>query len=145
MKTYFPLLTLFLFYTVGLFGQETRWRSSAYLDLASNHKNVYTYYNANNMVKTKEIAEKGVIELAYHLDYLLSDKIAISAITSYNRFVRLDSSSLKIGSGIKYMYADNKTHYLTLQYGYHIPFKKDSFKEGHQLKIGQIFNVGKPF
>lgn len=43
------------------------------------------------------------------------------------------------------LYVDDKYHYLTLQYGYLIPFDKGDFREGHQIKIGQIFDVANIF
>ena len=43
------------------------------------------------------------------------------------------------------LYVDHKYHYLTLQYGYHIPFSKSDFREGHQIKIGQVFDVANIF
>jgi len=134
------LLILFVCsYSLG-FGQS-KWTSSAYLDLISNSSGVYTYYDSQGKVKETSL-EKGAYELVYNIDYKIFNKFTIGALTSYNRYtVNSNTSSLKIGSGIKFFYTKDKYHYLTLQYGYSVPFDKKVLKEGHQIKIGQYFDI----
>lgn len=147
MKKTVQLCLIQFFISISIYAQDTttKWSSSAYIDLTSNTSNEYIYYDSNNKLNETSINEKGAFEIVYNLDYKLSKKFSASFITSYNYFANPNSSSIKIGSGIKFLYVSNKYHYLTLQYGYHIPFKKDNFREGHQIKLGQYFDVTKLF
>tara|TARA_B100001093_G_scaffold362495_1_gene347241 strand:+ start:351 stop:929 length:579 start_codon:yes stop_codon:yes gene_type:complete len=146
MKKIIRLWLIQFMVSASIYAQDSnKWNSSVYIDLTSNTSNEYIYYDSNNKINEASINEKGAFEIVYNIDYRLLNKFTASAITSYNHFVNPSSSSLKIGSGIKFLYVDNKYHYLTLQYGYHIPFNKDNFREGHQIKIGQYFDVTKLF
>lgn len=147
MKKIALLYLLQFIVSVNIYGQDptVKWNSSVFMDLTTNTSNEYIYYDSNNKLNETSINEKGAFEIVYNLDYKLLNKFTTSFITSYNYFGYPKSSSIKIGSGIKFLYVNNKYHYLTLQYGYNIPFKKDNFREGHQIKIGQYFDVTKLF
>ncbi len=133
-------LTIFIF-TYGLGFGQSKWTSSAYLDLVSNISGVYTYYDSQGKIQETSL-EKGAYELSYNIDYLMFNRIAVSALTSYNKYaINSNTSSLKIGTGIKYFYIKDKFHNLTVQYGYSIPFSKKVLREGHQIKIGQYFDI----
>jgi len=134
------LTILFVCSFVLGFGQN-KWASSVYLDLMSNNSGIYTYYDGQGKVKETTL-EKGSYELIYNIDYRILNKLSVSALMSYNCYlINSNATSLKIGSGIKFIYTKDKFHYLTLQYGYSVPFNKRVLKEGHQIKVGQYFDI----
>lgn len=138
MKRFFLIIFIFT-YNIG-FGQS-KWISSAYFDLVSNTSGVYTYYDSQGKIQETSF-EKGAYELVYNIDYLIFDNVAISALTSYNKYaINSKTSSLKIGTGVKYFYVKDKFHNLSILYGYSIPFNKQVLREGHQIKIGQYFDI----
>lgn len=117
------------------------------LDLNATNKSTYENYDIdNNIHYITSLRGKGSIGLEYNIDYKILKKLSITGIASlinYNDNPRF--GSMKIGSGFKLVYSNHNYHYLTLQYGYHIPFSKSDFREGHQIKIGQAFDLANIF
>lgn len=121
-----------------------KWNSQLFLDLNASNKTTYAYTDAENIGREIQLNGEGSIEIAYNIDYRLLKKLAITGVvgfTNYNSFF----GSLKTGAGLKLLYIEDRYHYLTLQYGYHIPLDADDFREGHQIKIGQVFDVANIF
>lgn len=143
MKKSISILVTLLLFAINTYCQMNvkKWSSSAFIDLTSNTSNTYTYYEPNNKIQETSIGQKGALELVYNIDYHVLKKLTAGIIVSYNHFVNPNYSSLKIGTGFKFFYVENRNYYLTLQYGYHIPFGKEKFREGHQIKIGQYFDI----
>ena len=136
------LLFAFFFFNTILYAQEIKekWVSSVYLDLNSTYKTKYTHgtfvYYPNY---------SGSIELAYNLDYKIFKKFGIGGLASLNRFLTPKISSLKIGGAIKYYYTQNKYHFITIQLASHLPFNSNKFKRGHQIRLGQFFDLSNLF
>jgi len=105
----------------------------------------YEYYNTENESRETSISGKGSIELAYNIDYKIFRGLSVVSIAGLTNYNNPSFASIKTGLGFKLLYVDHKYHYLTLQYGYHIPFSKNDFREGHQIKIGQVFDVADIF
>lgn len=146
LKRYFPLLALLLFYT-ELFGQETRWRSSVYLDLHSSYRTEYSYIDVDNKrARAFSVGEKGAFEMVYNMDYRISNTFSISAIGGLSHYLTSPNlSTLKVGSGIKIFYINVRDHYITLQLASHLPFSKKKFRSGVQLKLGNYFQISDRF
>jgi len=140
------LLVLFILLYTDTYSQTNikRLNSSAFIDLTANSGVLYTFYNPDKIQETS-LREKGAFELVYNLDYNFVKRLSVGVNASYAHFIDPKFSSIKTGAGFKYYYIQDKSYFLTLQYGYHIPFKRDNFREGHQIKIGQYFDVTKVF
>jgi len=121
-------------------GEFKRLSHSAFVDLTSNSSVLYTYYNPDKIQETP-LRERGAVELIYNFDYNFIKKMSIGYTIGYTHFTSPKFSSIKTGAGLKYYYIKDKLYFLSLQYGYHIPFNKDNFREGHQIKIGQYFDI----
>ncbi|MDC1355756.1 hypothetical protein N8480_07320 [Flavobacteriaceae bacterium] len=133
-----------LAFNLTVFSQDdrnTKWELQIFIDLNASNKSSYDYYDVNNKVRETSINGKGSLELAYNIDYKIFRKLSVVGIASLTNYNNPSFASIKIGAGMKYLYVEDKYHYLTLQYGYHIPFSKNDFREGHQIKIGQVFDV----
>ena len=126
---------------------SSKWQSQVFIDLNATNKSTYENYDIdNNIHYTTSLRGKGSIALEYNIDYKVLNKLSIAGIASlinYNDNPRF--GSMKVGSGFKLVYSNHNYHYLTLQYGYHIPFSKSDFREGHQIKIGQVFDIANIF
>lgn len=121
-----------------------KWNSQVFLDLNASNKTTYVYTDAGNIGREIRLNGKGSVEIEYNLDYRLLQKLAVTGsigLINYNSFF----GSLKTGAGLKLLYIEDSYHYLTLQYGFHIPFNTNDFREGHQIKIGQVFDVATIF
>ena len=144
-------LVLIFFLTINLtiFAQKddksSKWQSQVFFDLNASSKSSYEYYDAENRARETSINGKGSLELAYNIDYKVFRKLSVAGIASLTNYNNPSFASIKTGLGLKLLYVDHKYHYLTLQYGYHIPFNKSDFREGHQIKIGQVFDVANIF
>ena len=144
-------LILIFFATINLtvFAQKddngSKWQSQVFVDLNASKKSSYEYYDVEDKARETSINGKGSLELAYNIDYRVFRKFSVSGIASLTNYINPSFASIKTGLGLKLLYADHKYHYLTLQYGYHIPFSKSDFREGHQIKIGQVFDVANIF
>lgn len=141
------LIISILFLSFSAFCQDSKikkWNSQLFLDLNASNKTTYSYTDAENIGREIQLNGRGSIEVAYNLDYRLLKKLALTGVvgfTNYNSFF----GSLKTGAGLKLLYIEDSYHYLTLQYGYHIPLGVDDFREGHQIRIGQVFDVANIF
>lgn len=126
------------------YGQENpkKWISSGFVNAMVNGKVNYTYHDTDRW-QEMSLTGKGAIELSYNLDFKFSQRLSIGALAGYTHINEPAFSSLKIGSALKFFYVKDKNYYLTFQYGYHIPFNRDKFREGHQIKIGQYFDVAR--
>ena len=124
---------------------SSKWQSQVFIDLNASNKSSYEYYDVENRTRETSINGKGSLELAYNIDYKVFRKLSIAGIASLTNYNNPSFASIKTGLGFKLLYVDHKYHYLTLQYGYHIPFSKSDFREGHQIKIGQVFDVADIF
>lgn len=141
-------LILFLAFNLSVFSQKgtnSKWDSQAFINLNVSNKSSYEYYDIDNKARETPIAGKGSLELEYNLDYKILKKLSVAGIASLNNYNNPSFASIKTGLGFKLLYVDHKYHYLTLQYGYHTPFSKSDFREGHQIKIGQVFDVANVF
>ena len=148
MNTKNSILLLILAFNFNVFSQEdidTKWESQIFIDLNASNKSSYEYYDADNKARETSINGKGSLELAYNIDYKIFRKFSVVGIASLTNNNKPSFGSIKTGLGFKLLYVDHKYHYLTLQYGYHIPFNKNHFREGHQIKIGQVFDVANIF
>lgn len=136
------LIPMFIGCFLMTYGQESpkKWVSSVFIDAMVNNKINYSYHDLDRW-QEKSLTGKGEIELAYNFDYKFSRRLSIGALASYTHINEPAFSSLKIGSALKFFYVKEKNYYLTFQYGYHIPFNRDRFREGHQIKIGQYFDI----
>lgn len=142
------LIALISLFNLSVFSQEqsdTKWESQIYIDLNASNKSSYEYYDVDDKSRETSISGKGSIELAYNIDYKIFRKFSAVGVVSLTNYNNPTFASIKTGLGFKLIYTDLKYHYLTLQYGYHIPFNKDNFREGHQVKIGQVFDVANIF
>lgn len=143
------MLILILVFNLTVFSQENekgnKWQSQIFIDLNASNKSSYEYYDFENRARETSINGKGSLELAYNLDYKIYKKLSAVGIVSLTNYNNPTFASIKTGLGLKLIYVDHKYHYLTLHYGYHIPFSKSDFREGHQIKIGQVFDVAKIF
>lgn len=147
MKTYF-INSLFLLISFFVFCQDSnnkKWTSQIFIDLNASNKSTYEYYNSENRAQKTSINGEGSLELNYNIDYRIFNKLAVSGIASITNYNNPSFASVKAGLGLKLLYVDDKYHYLTIQYGYHIPFSKNDFREGHQIRIGQVFDVANIF
>ncbi|RXG12876.1 hypothetical protein DSM03_10821 [Leeuwenhoekiella aestuarii] len=122
-----------------------KWISQVYVDLNASNKSSYEYYDLDNKARETSINGKGSLELVYNIDYKIFKKFAAVGIAGIANYNNPSFASFKTGLGFKLLYVDNKYHYLTLQYGYLTPFNKSDFREGHQIKIGQVFDVANLF
>lgn len=146
-KKYLSVVLIILYSLIG-FSQEnsnSKINSLFFIDLNASIKSSYEYYNFNDKARETSISSKGSFELVYNADYRLLKKISIGGIVGLAHYINPSFSSIKTGLGLKLIYVDSKYHYLTLQYNYHIPFNKDDFREGHQIKIGQVFDIANIF
>jgi len=143
MKKLF-LIPLFACCFSFTYGQENpkNWISSGFVNAMVNSKVNYTYHDTDRW-QEMSLTGKGAIELSYNLDFKFSRRLSIGALAGYTHINEPAFSSLKIGSALKFFYVKDKNYYLTFQYGYHIPFNRDKFREGHQIKIGQYFDVAR--
>ena len=142
------IIILILAFNFNVFSQENtdnKWESQIFIDLNASNKSSYDYYDSDNKAREISINGKGSLELAYNIDYKVFKKFSIVGIASLTNNNKPSFGSIKIGLGFKLLYVDHKYHYLTLQYGYHTPFNKNYFREGHQIKIGQVFDVADIF
>ena len=142
------IIILILAFNLNVFSQENtdnKWESQIFIDLNASNKSSYDYYDSDNKAREISINGKGSLELAYNIDYKVFKKFSIVGIASLTNNNKPSFGSIKIGLGFKLLYVDHKYHYLTLQYGYHTPFNKNYFREGHQIKIGQVFDVADIF
>ena len=137
------LIFIFLASLLG-FSQDNdqkKLKSIIFIDLNATNKSSIEFYNYKTSINGK-----GSIALEYNIDFKILKKLSITGIASlinYNDNPRF--GSIKVGSGFKLVYGNHNYHYLTLQYGYHIPFNKNDFREGHQLRVGQVFDVAEVF
>ena len=148
MKKINKLLLLVLVFNLMAYSQEednARWQSYIFIDLNASNKSSYEYYDLNKITQETSINGKGSLELAYNIDYKIFRKISAVGVASLTNYNNPSFASIKTGLGLKLLYVDHKYHYLTIQYGYHIPFNKSDFREGHQIKIGQVFDVANVF
>mgnify|MGYP001561808958 CR=1 FL=1 len=141
------LMIILAFNLIGFSQKDTssEWQSQIFIDLNASNKSLYTYYNQSNKVRETSINGKGSLELAYNIDYRIFKKLSAVGIASLTNYNKPAFASIKTGLGLKLFYVDHSYNYLTLQYGYHIPFSKNNFREGHQIKIGQVFDVANIF
>lgn len=147
MKNYF-IKFLSLFICAFVYSQDAddkEWTSQIFIDLNATNKITYEYYNSDNRAQKTSINGEGSLELNYNIDYRIFNRLAVSGIAAITNYNNPSFATIKTGLGFKLLYVDYKYHYLTLQYGYHIPFSKSDFREGHQIKIGQVFDVADIF
>ena len=110
--------------------------SSVYVDLNSTYESRYTH-GASVFYPSYS----GSIELVYNLDYKIFEKLSIGGLVSFNRFFTPKISSLKIGGAFKYYYVQNKHHFITIHMASHLPIDSNRFKRGHQIRLGQFFDL----
>ena len=143
------ILILCLAINLTVFAQDddnsSKWQSQVFIDLNASNKSSYEYYDVEDKARETSINGKGSLELACNIDYRIFRKFSVSGIASLTNYNNPSFTSIKTGLGLKLLYVEHKYHYLTLQYGYHIPFSKSDFREGHQIKIGQVFDVANIF
>lgn len=146
MKNLFLILTL-AFNLNGFSQKDTnsKWESQVFIDLNASNKSSYEYYDMDNKARETSIKGKGSLELVYNIDYKIFKNLSVAGIASLTNYNNPSFASIKTGLGFKLLYVDHKYHYLTLQYGYHTPFSKSDFREGHQIKIGQVFDLANIF
>jgi len=132
------LLFVFFFVNTFLYSQEVKekWVSSVYVDLNSTYESRYTYGTS-----VYYPSYSGSIELAYNLDYKIFKRLSFGGLVSLNRFLTPKISSLKIGGAIKYYYVQDKYHFITIHMASHFPLNSERFKRGHQLRLGQFFDL----
>lgn len=118
---------------------KEKWMSFAFMELYSDSENLYTYYNPDKISEAL-LDLKGSVELTYNLTYKIN-RFSIGCGVGLTKFINPKFSSIKPNGDIKYFYVENKSHFFTLGYGYHVPFDRDHFREGHQIKLGQIFDL----
>lgn len=142
------VIILILILSLSVFGQnenEGKWQSQVFIDLNAGINSSYEYYDFENRPREASTNGKGSLELAYNIDYNIFKKLSAVGIVSLTNYNDPSFASLKTGLGLKLLYVDHRYHYLTLQYGYHIPFDRSDFREGHQIKIGQVFDIANIF
>lgn len=137
-------IPLFLYCFSIAYAQEnpSKWVSSAFVNAMVNNKIIYAYDDLDRW-QEKNLDGKGAFELGYNFDFKFFKRLSIGALASYTHMNDPAFSSIKIGSALKFFYVKDKDFYLTLQFGYHIPFNRDRFIEGQQIKIGQYFDVAR--
>jgi hypothetical protein len=89
------------------------------------------------------IEDRAGIDFSYNFDYRFIDRLSVGALVGFSKNGNPKFSSIKTGLGIKYYYPRNKDYYFNIHYGYQIPFDNEKFREGHQIRLGQYFDVGK--
>jgi len=139
------LIPLFLYCFSFAYAQEVnpkKWFSSAFVNGMVNNKIIYIYHDLDKW-HIMNLDGKGAFELGYNFDFKFSRRFSIGALASYTHMNDPAFSSMKIGSALKFFYVKEKNHYFTFQFGYHIPFNRDRFIEGQQIKIGQYFDVAR--
>lgn len=143
MKNKFSIILLL--FSVIIFSQNdksSKWTSSVFIDLNASNNSSYSYYDLDNKPKDVSVDGKGSVELVYNIDYKIFNKLSATATAGLTNFNGPLLASIKTGLGLKLIYTpDFNYNYLTLQYGYHSPFSRKQFREGHQIKIGQVFDV----
>jgi hypothetical protein len=149
-KVFFILKHFFLIVVLcgqHLFSQDDyqKFYKSIRLEFRASDKNEYTYHREDGRIRERSVGNSAIQEAAYHLDYALSRQFLIGAHTGFTYFGKLKASSLKIGGGLSLIYTDDALNFLTVQYGYQIPFQRADFREGHQIKLGQYFDVSTLF
>lgn len=134
----FNLLFVFFFVNTILYSQDVKekWLSSVYMDLNSTYDSKY-YYGTSVFYPNYS----GSIELAYNLDYKIFKRLSLGGLVSMNRFLTPKISSFKIGGSIKYYYVQNKYHFITIHVASHFPLDSERFKRGHQVRLGQFFDL----
>jgi len=120
---------------------QSRWTTSAHVDLLYNKSNNYRYYDDMDKLRHTNIKKTGAIALSYDLDYRFFKRLSVSVSTGYNVFITPGMSTLKFGGGFKYKTNVDNKGYFTIQYAYHQPFNKKKFREGHEIKIAQYFDA----
>jgi hypothetical protein len=125
-----------LFLSTALFSQDDyqKFYKSIRLEFRASDKNEYTYHREDGRIRERSVGNSAIQEAAYHLDYALSRQFLIGAHTGFTHFGKLKASSLKIGGGLSLIYTDDALNFLTVQYGYQIPFQRADFREGHQIR-----------
>lgn len=134
----FKLLFVLFFINTILYSQyiKKKWGSSVYVDLNSTYETRYTHGSSVHYPNYS-----GSIELVYNLDYKIFRRFSFGSLVSLNRFLTPKISSLKIGGAIKYYYLQNKYHFVTFHIASHFPTDSDRFKRGHQVRLGQFFDL----
>jgi len=138
-------LVLIVFFGHTSYGQQydySKLKSSVFLDLNASNKSLYTYYDLNDKIRETKLNGKGFLELSYEVDYRLLKSLAIVGSVGLTNFNYPTFASIKTGAGLKLLYVDSKYHHFALKYGYHLPFRRSDFREGHQIEFGQVFDVG---
>lgn len=132
---------IFFFINAILYSQDVKekWVSFAFLELNGDNKSNYTYYSSNKIHEIP-LELKGNFELTYNVNYKMG-RFSIGSGLSLINFIYPKFSSIKPSGDLKYFYVKDKYHFFTLGYGYHIPLNRDNFRERHQIKLGQIFDL----
>ncbi len=142
------LICLISFYGFESQAQEKdfpKWKSSVFFDINGSNKTQYTYYDRDNKIRETNLNGKGFLELSYEIDYRLLKSLSIVGTAGLTNFNYPTFASIKTGMGLKLLYVDSKHHHFALKYGYHLPFRRSDFREGHQIEFGQVFDVGAIF
>lgn len=141
-KNFFVTLLVFSILTFSQNDKGSRFTSNLFVDLNASNNSSYEYYDQDKKPKEISVNGKGSLELTYNLDYRIINKLSATAILGLTNFNGPLFASFKTGLGFKLLYTpDYSYNFLTIQYGYHIPFDRNDFREGHHIKIGQVFDV----
>jgi len=144
INRFFLLMALFCQH---LFSQDDyqKFYKSVRLEFRASDKNEYTYLREDGRTRERSIGNSAMQEATFHLDYALSRQFLIGAHAGFTHFGKLNATALKIGGGFSLIYTDDALNFLTVQYGHQLPFQRADFREGHQIKLGQYFDVSTLF